>query len=143
MAKVACLVLRPNGSEIVMPGVFPDDPSTTYLFDGPEGGPHVADVTDDRHLALFASNPHFEILDESAPAPEPAPVEPQTEAAEPVAPASEAAPVDPSQTGAADPKAERDALRARYTELNGGKKPFMSWGADKLRAEIAKLEAQD
>ena len=40
------------------------------------------------------------------------------------------------------PKAERDALRARYTELNGGEKPFMGWGADKLRAEIAKLEAQ-
>jgi len=39
-------------------------------------------------------------------------------------------------------KKERENLRIEYAELNGGKKAFPAWGADKLREKILELKGE-
>ena len=39
-------------------------------------------------------------------------------------------------------KKERENLRIEYAELNGGKKAFPAWSADKLREKIVELKAK-
>ena len=39
-------------------------------------------------------------------------------------------------------KKERENLRVEYAELNGGKKAFNAWGADKLREKILELKGE-